>query len=46
VKRRREGKHIYYSLADDHVRELIRAALDHAGEPAVASPPQRKKKKS
>ncbi len=32
VKRRREGKHIFYSLADDHVRELIRAALDHAGE--------------
>jgi ArsR family transcriptional regulator len=47
VKRRREGKHIYYSLADDHVRELIRAALDHAGEPAVvASPHQGKKKKS
>lgn len=44
VKRRREGKHIYYSLADDHVRELIRAALDHAGEPAiVASPSQRKR---
>lgn len=33
VKRRREGKHIFYSLADDHIRELIRAALDHAGEP-------------
>lgn len=47
VKRRREGKHIHYSLADNHVRELIRAALDHASEPAVvASPPQRKKKKS
>lgn len=47
VKRRREGKHIYYSLADDHVRELIRAALDHAGEPAaVTSLPQGKKKKS
>jgi ArsR family transcriptional regulator, lead/cadmium/zinc/bismuth-responsive transcriptional repressor len=47
VKRRREGKHIYYSLADDHVRELIRAALDHAGEPAaVASMPQGRKKKS
>ena len=44
VKRRREGKHIYYSLADDHVRELIRAALDPAGEPAiVASPSQRKR---
>jgi ArsR family transcriptional regulator, lead/cadmium/zinc/bismuth-responsive transcriptional repressor len=33
VKQRREGKHIFYSLADDHVRELVRAALDHAGEP-------------
>jgi ArsR family transcriptional regulator, lead/cadmium/zinc/bismuth-responsive transcriptional repressor len=45
VKRRREGKHIYYSLADDHVRELIRTALDHAGEPAaVTSIPQGKKK--
>jgi DNA-binding transcriptional ArsR family regulator len=47
VKRRREGKHIFYSLADDHVRELIRAALDHAGEPAVVTAPdQGKKKKS
>lgn len=45
VKRRRDGKHIFYSLADDHVRELIRAALDHASEPAaVATPPQGKKK--
>lgn len=32
VKRRREGKHIYYSLADEHVRQLIRAALEHADE--------------
>ena len=30
VKRRREGKHIYYALADDHVRELVRGALEHA----------------
>ncbi len=30
VKRRREGKHIYYTLADDHVRELVRGALEHA----------------
>lgn len=45
VKRRRDGKHIYYSLADDHVRELIRAALDHASEAVVvASVPQGKKK--
>jgi DNA-binding transcriptional ArsR family regulator len=32
VKRRREGKHIHYALADEHVRALLRAALDHAGE--------------
>ncbi len=30
VSRRREGKHIYYGLADDHVAELVRSALDHA----------------
>ena len=33
VTRRREGKHIYYELADDHVAALVRAALDHAAEP-------------
>ena len=33
VKQRRDGKHVYYSLADDHVRELIHAALEHASEP-------------
>ena len=38
VKRRREGRHIYYSLADDHVRELVWAALEHAGEPVVVAP--------
>lgn len=32
VRRRREGKHVYYELADDHVGELVRAALDHAAE--------------
>ena len=32
VKHRRDGKHIYYSLADDHVRELVDAALRHAAE--------------
>ena len=30
VERRREGKHIYYRLADEHVRALVRAALEHA----------------
>ena len=33
VERRRDGKHIYYRLADEHVRELVSAALEHAGEP-------------
>ena len=32
VKHRRDGKHIYYSLVDDHVRELVEAALRHAAE--------------
>ncbi len=30
VERRRQGRHIYYSLADSHVIELVRNALDHA----------------
>lgn len=34
VKRRREGKHVFYSLADKHIAELIGAALEHASEPA------------
>jgi ArsR family transcriptional regulator len=29
VTTRRDGKHIYSSLADDHVRELVDAVLDH-----------------
>ncbi len=32
VLRRREGTHIFYALADRHVADLIRNALDHAGE--------------
>ena len=32
VARRRDGKHIFYSLADSHVRKLVRAALEHALE--------------
>ena len=33
VARRRAGKHIFYSLADAHVIDLIQGAIDHAGEP-------------
>lgn len=32
VKRRRDAKHIYYRLADQHVVQLIENALDHADE--------------
>ena len=35
VTRRRTGKHIYYSLNDGHVRDLIRNALEHASEEAA-----------
>jgi ArsR family transcriptional regulator, lead/cadmium/zinc/bismuth-responsive transcriptional repressor len=45
VKQRREGKHIFYSLADEHVRELVRAALDHASEHPHSTTPHRKEKR-
>ena len=32
VRRRREGKHAYYSLADAHIEELVRSALEHGQE--------------
>ena len=32
VGRTREGRHIYYALADDHVRQLLRELFDHANE--------------
>ena len=35
VTRRRIGKHIYYSLTDRHVRELVANALAHAIEERV-----------
>lgn len=34
VKYRREGKMAYYSLDDDHIVRLIRAALEHYEEQA------------
>ena len=30
VRRRREGRSVYYELDDDHVRELFAQALEHA----------------
>ena len=32
VSRRRDGKHVYYALADQHVFELLQSVLDHAEE--------------
>ncbi|MCU0824220.1 MAG: metalloregulator ArsR/SmtB family transcription factor [Leptospira sp.] len=32
VKRRREGKHLFYSLVDDHIQNLLANALDHSQE--------------
>lgn len=32
VKSRREGKSIFYSLADDHVRTIIEQGMDHVEE--------------
>lgn len=33
VSRRRQGKHIVYGLADQHVVDMIFNALEHAAEP-------------
>ncbi|MCC8028789.1 MAG: metalloregulator ArsR/SmtB family transcription factor [Lachnospiraceae bacterium] len=32
VKNRREGKSVFYSLADDHVRTIIAQGMDHIEE--------------
>jgi len=32
VKYRRQGKMVYYSLADEHINNIIAAALEHAEE--------------
>ena len=32
VKRRREAQSVIYAIADDHVLNLIRNAIDHASE--------------
>lgn len=36
VQRRRTGKHIFYSLADRHIIELVANALEHAAEDHTA----------
>ncbi len=32
VARRRDGRHVYFRLVDEHVLRLVRDALDHAME--------------
>ena len=32
LSRRREGKHQFYALADQHVAELVQGVLEHAAE--------------
>ncbi len=32
IRRRRQGRHIYYSLLDEHVVSLLRNAFEHAEE--------------
>ncbi len=32
VRRTREGKHVFYALADDHVRHILNQVFDHAAE--------------
>lgn len=45
VKRRREAKHVFYSLSDEHVLPLVRNAIDHAAEDrsAVSADPGQEK---
>lgn len=34
VSRRREAKHVFYALADEHVHDLLDSILSHAAESA------------
>lgn len=38
LDRTREGKHVFYSLADDHVRILVRNLLSHADDHHLNQP--------
>lgn len=33
LRARREGKHVYYAAADDHVRSVLRDLAEHVSEP-------------
>jgi ArsR family transcriptional regulator len=43
VTRRRQGQHILYGLADQHISDLISSALAHAGEGLPVSRKNKKK---
>ena len=32
VKYRKEGKHVFYSLNDDHIKEILKIGLEHIQE--------------
>ena len=37
VKSRRDGRHIYYTLADQHIVKLFEQVLEHVREPGAAA---------
>lgn len=41
VRRRRDGKVVYYALDDDHVSELLVTATAHAGEGSISTARER-----
>ena len=46
VRNRRAGKHVFYTLADEHVHDLYRRAWEHADHgPAQESEPQRRQER-
>ncbi len=46
AKSHRDGKHIYYALADQHIAELVMNGFEHASEPARKSMPVRNRVKA
>jgi len=38
VKNRRDGKNVFYSLADDHVKQIFEKGLEHIREIKTAEP--------
>ena len=36
VRAERQGKHVFYSAADDHIRSVLKSMADHVSEPVDA----------